>query len=517
MGNDRAWFGRIFTGRHYAEALLVSDGRVVAVGHRAEVERIAPTGTERVELGSHLVIPGLIDNHVHLFETAEARHGASLRGVRSIDELVDRLREQAERRPDQPVSATGWDDTQLRDGRWPTRADLDRAVTDRPAVAWRVCRHAAVANSALLESLGIDASTPDPEGGRIGRDASGVPDGRLYDRALDALSTVLAPIDRVEPAAVSAVLQEAASYGLTTVVAMQAEPEEVEAARWLVSGGDSPVRLRAYLRADRLGDAGPLLRRPMPADLQVAGAKIVADGTLGARTAWLAEPYADSPEESGLALASVEAMGDQMAEVQQAGLQLAVHAIGDQALFRVLTLLTFQPGQKTTRIEHASLTPPSLVFRMDRLRPYVVVQPGFTRSDSWLVDRLGPSRARWAYAYRTLWERGHVLAGSSDSPTEPLDPWVGIRAATDRPVPPELGEEGDERLTDEDAITLYTRHGGQVLGEPTLGVLEPGAAADLVILRANHLPDAIALGSTVVQETWRDGRPVYAAGAGRRG
>ena len=517
MGSDRAWFGRIFTGRHYAEAILVSDGRVVATGHRSEIERLCPTGTDRVELGTRLIIPGLIDNHVHLFETAEVTRGASVRGVRSVQELTDRLHEIAEGRPDEPVSATGWDDTRMRDGRWPTREDVDRAVPDRPAIAWRVCRHAAVANSALLEQLGIDSSTPDPEGGRIGRDASGEPDGRLFDRALEAVNDVIPTIDRVQPPAIAAVLREAASYGLTTVVAMGAEPAEIEALRWHLAAESSPVRVRAYVRAERVAESSALLRRSLPPDLRIVGGKIVADGSLGARTAWLAEPYVDAPEETGFAQSSVDAMADLMAEVQQAGLQLAVHAIGDQAVFRVLTLLTFQPGLSTSRIEHASLTPPSLVFQMDRVRPFVVVQPGFTRSDSWLVDRLGPSRARWAYAYRTLWERGHILAGSSDAPTEPLDPWVGIRAATDREVPPELGEIADERLTDEDALTLYTRHGGLVLGEPSLGTLEPGAVADLVVLRASHLPDAIAAGSAAVEETWREGRPVFTASPGRRG
>jgi predicted amidohydrolase YtcJ len=514
--------GRIFTGRGYCEALLLEDGKVVVAGAESEARRAAPTGTDHRDLAGDLVIPGLIDAHFHVADVTRTRSSVILTTATSVETVVAAVRRWGSEHPVGPIWGRGWDAEKFADRRWPTARDIDGAVSDRPVVLVHVSGHALVVNSATLAAAGVDRSTPDPPGGRLGRDPGGNPDGRIFEGAVRWLGGRLGAEDVPGPDALRRTLEWTASLGLTTVGAMSASPEEAIALRELSRAGRLPGRVRVYLHGGRweeyfrapAGPSGPVGR------FSVVGVKEFTDGAFGTRTAWLSEPYADDPQNSGMAVAEDDRLRSLLEALPARGLAPALHAIGDRAVAYALRLLESFPKSTGAppRIEHASLTPPSLFPALATVRPALVVQPGFLWSDHWLDGRLGRERARWAYVFRSLQDQGHLLAGSSDAPYDPVDPWRGIRASVERtdsegrsanPTPA-------ESLGPEEAIRLYTGNGGAVLGEPALGVLERDAPADLVFVRARSLAQAIGLGSGAVRETWvagvrvaGDGNPRY--------
>jgi predicted amidohydrolase YtcJ len=511
--------GRVFTGRRYCDALLIEDGRVTLAGSEDEVRRASPTGSDRRTLGGSLVVPGLLDAHLHVADVTRFREGLHLGGVDSVDHLVEAIREWASGHPSGSVVGRGWDPERSHDRVWPTRHDLDRAVSDRPVFVAHVSGHAGIANSAALARAGIGDRSPDPVGGRLGRSPDGVVDGRVFERAVREFVGRPDDLDLPSPEALRRTMQWAATFGLTSLGAMSASPEEAVALRGLAAAGELPGRVRVYLHGARWeeyfrGPSGPVVA---PDRFAVVGVKEFTDGAFGPRTAWLSAPYEDDPENSGLPVAREDVLRALLAAIAQRSLAPALHAIGDRAVELALDVLGpyARRDGAPARIEHAALTPPSLFPKLARVRPALVVQPGFVWSDHWLAARLGTARARWAYAFRTLGHQGHLLAGSSDAPYDPVDPWRGIRAAVERVDPDgkSANPTPEERLTPEEAIRLYTVNAGSALGEPALGRLEPGSPADLVILTAPSLALAVSAGAAAVQETWVAGALV-ARGAG---
>lgn len=514
MGTARLWHNaRIFTGTRYAEALLVDSDRVVAVGSSEEVRRAAPTGTESVDLAGRLIVPGLIDAHLHLGEMTLAREALDVSAPRSVRELVESIRRWAVDHPSGALIGYGWSADRLGRAEPPTRTELDGAVADRPLVLYHASGHAAVVNSATLGAAGIDRSTPDPTGGRIGRDADGTPNGALYDAAMHPLDALTSREATVGTEALARTLEIVLAFGITSVAAMGVGREEVSVLRELGESGRIPLHVRLYLHLDwlRSSEAPPIGALGPRDRLAVTGVKAFTDGAFGPRTAWLSTPYADAPGEIGLPSGTVAYLPAALGDATSRGFAPALHAIGDRAVERAIELLA--PIVGTTgapaRIEHAALTPPDLFPRLDAVRPALVVQPGFVWSDHWLAQRLGGDRARWAYLFRTLAERGHLLAGSSDAPCDPLDPWRGLRACVHRRDPEGRSANPDpsEAVPVEEAVRMYTVNGGRALGEPDLGSLEPGGRADFLVLDRSELTGALQSGASSIREIWVDGIP----------
>jgi predicted amidohydrolase YtcJ len=504
----RVWWNGSILGASRSEALYAEGGRVVAVGEDHEVLRVVPTGAERVDLGGRCVIPGLIDAHLHVGDSVRARDSVDLSGARSLPELLDLLRERLAYRPG-PVRGGGWDQERLAERRMPTRSDLDRLRTDHPIVLYRICGHVATVNSAALDAAALTDRTPDPPDGAFGRSGRSL-DGRLFDGAMDVLPALEDRWFPLSAEAVRAWLSDEASMGVVRLGAMSAIPNELRAVRTALGAGAPPVRVRAYVRAPWFGDL-PGLRRELdgPA-LRVRGVKVMADGSLGARTAWLSEPYSDAPEGPGAGRVLQEDLEALLGAAAAAGASTAVHAIGDRTLSSVLDALDAVPEHGPVRIEHASVAPPPLIERAARHGVPLVVQPSFVPSDRWIEERLGPVRARWAYPYRTMLETGLQLAGSSDSPIESADPWSGLAAA----VAPRARVEWAEAVTPEEALGMYTRGGAEALGDPGDGGLSPGSSADLVVLGSRRWVDALSLGRRSVLATYMAGQRTFASTGG---
>lgn len=518
MTESHFWSGgRIFTGRRFHEALLIDAGRVVAVGSETEVRAQRPVGVQNHPLNGDVIIPGLIDAHLHLGELALESCQVPLGRTDPIPTLIETARRWAAEHPSGPVVGRGWDLGGRPESEWPRRTDLDRVSTERPVLFYHASGHAVIANSLVLETLGIGRQTPDPPGGRLGRDRIGEPDGRVFEAAARPVTRLAHAALTTEPQALERWLHSAVAYGVSAVGTMNASGEEIAALEASDRRGALPIRVRAWpgLPTFARWDASEVARlRVTGESFSVAGVKAFADGAFGTRTAWLREPYADTPGSVGMPVEPTPLVQEAFERARSLRLSPAIHALGDRGVDVALDCLRpppAHPAEIPERIEHAGLIPPSLFPKVDRVRPVLVVQPAFVWSDGWLAARLGAGRARWAYPFRTLVEHGHVLAGSSDAPFDVFDPWQGLAAAVQRvsPAGRSANPTPEEALTPEMAIALYTRGGAQALGDPEVGELGPGRRADLVRLAAPSLERAIALGRSCVSETWVDGSGVF--------
>lgn len=505
------WLGGRFAGAPAADALYTEHGRIVAIGPEASVRRSAPAGVHRVDLRGHLVIPGLIDAHVHPGESVRAHLTVDLSGARSIEEILLRLDERR-RFHSGALLGFGWDQEMLEEGRMPTRADLDRLAYDQPVVIYRRCTHVATLNSAALSAARLSNDVPDPPGGRFGREA-GELDGRLFDAALHALE---GPSQHWFPVSVDQMREwfaEAASMGITSLGAMSVDVAELHLLHAALRRGPK-VSVHAYLRAS-LADRFVELRGNPTHDgpLELAGLKVIGDGSLGARTAWLSRPYSDDPSTSGAPVFPIDALPDLLAKAARMRARLAIHTIGDRTLAEVLETVEKGPRHGPVRVEHAAIAPASLIAKLAELAIPAVVQPSFVTSDTWIPERLGPARAPTVYPFREMLTAGVTLAGSSDAPIESRDPWIGMAAAVAGRPSYSAGQE----LSPDEALAMYTRSAAVALGVPHGGVLAAGAPADLVVLSAREWPEALARGRDCVLATFRGGVETYRAPSSRSG
>lgn len=493
-------------------ALLIERGAVVAIGDRSELAEPA-LREERYPGG--IVVPGMRDAHFHPVAYASALDGISLKTAADFDDVARRLRSAADRYgPGRPVVAVRLDDESLAERRLPTRADLDAAVGDRPVVVHRYCGHIAVANGAALRIVGITAATPDPPGGVIDRDESGEPTGILRETAIDPISDRLADATRVEAPALNDAMLRLAGLGITSIGAMT----RIDRGPWVTLGNEAdilseaapelPIRVHAHLGAgsvDELRSYAAVMRAP-GTHLRWAGLKRFADGSLGGHTAAMHEPFSDRPDETGtLRLTDLDE------ELARACLDLggtvAIHAIGDRACGRVIDLFErlVADGADATRLrlEHASVLAPGDIARLAATGATASVQPAFMGSEAgWLEKRLGADRLSVAYPLASLEAAGVPLAGGSDCPVEPPDPWSGMALARDR-----AGIHPTEALSAESAFRLFTSGGAAALGEPE--PLAVGSPADFAVIDRDPVTATPAdLRETQVIDTWISGELV---------
>jgi predicted amidohydrolase YtcJ len=432
------------------EALVVAPGKgVVCEGSEHKCRGLHPSRT--LDLGGRIVVPGLRDAHTHLLSTALSRRTLDLRGVSSVEELKEAVRKAAlEIGPGGWVVGRGWDQDKMVERRYPTRHDLDEAAPENPVLLVRVCGHAAVANTRALEKLGLLSGEPEELRGMVVRE-DGEPTGLLVEGAVSwAMEKIPRPGRATLKELLRKVIAEYLRYGVTAVHSMSVDLEELLLVRELELEGELKLRYEAYVKPELLGSIPEELRH------LVRGVKAFADGSFGARTAALRERYSDFPG-SGTLLMRAEEIAELARVASSQGLELAVHAIGDRAVEEVLRAAEMLHGW--IRVEHASLTPPDLLELFSQLRPAVAVQPHFILSDTWIVERLG-ERTRWVYAFKSLARTGSTLMGSSDSPVEPLNPWLGVYAAVHRGEPeglPIAGYTGGEKLSLREAVGLYAQ------------------------------------------------------------
>lgn len=476
-------------------AVACRDGRIVLVGGDAAALALRGARTEVVDLAGAVAIPGLADSHAHLYGLGQALAEIDLTGTASRAECLERVREAAAAQPEGWLTGRGWDQNDWPDPAWPSREALDAAAPGRAVLLRRIDGHAAWASSEALRRAGIDARTPDPDGGAILRDAAGRPTGVLVDRAVDLVGEVVPGPDAAEIRRRILLAQEhAVRHGLTAVHEMGATWEKVTAYRELHAAGELAVRLHVFLEddpatLDRGLAAGPVVTADRM--LQVRGVKLYADGALGSRGAWLLADYHDRPGHRGLQVTPLAHLRAVCARAAAAGFQVATHAIGDAANRRVLDLYAeFPPGVRAAqrwRIEHAQILAPADIPRFAALGVIAAMQPVHCTSDmDWADDRLGPGRLAGAYAWRSLADSGAVVCLGTDAPVEAVDPLATLYAARTRThadgTPPG-GWQPAERLDGRTALRLHTLGSAYAAFlEHEAGVLAPGRLADVTVL-----------------------------------
>ena len=499
----------------HAQAIAIKYDKIVEVGTNNEVKPWKNKNTKIVDLEEKTVTPGFIDTHVHIRGFGRSLTTIDLTGVNSIKEIQQKLKEQVQRTPrDKWIFAHGWDQERLKEKRYPTKQDLEKSSPNNPVTLRRVCGHICVVNSKALELANITKETKSPPGGKIDKNPqTREPTGILRENAMDLMQKIIPEPDENEiMEACILACQKAVEAGLTGVHWIIDSPTEISVIQKLRAQNKLPLRVYILVPVKFLDHLIKLgLHTGFGNNMMRIGCiKILADGSLGARTAALNEPYSDQPETKGMMLYTPEKLSRLVTKAHKACFQLAIHAIGDHTVEIVLNALeealSRVPRENYRhRIEHASVLNEKAIQHMKKLNLIASVQPHFVVSDFWAADRVGSERARWVYPFKTLIKEGITVTGGSDCPVEPINPLLGIQAAVARRTSPE------ERIAVDDALRIYTINAAYAsFEENTKGSIEAGKLADLVVLSENPLavePDKI--GGIEVEMTIVGGKVVY--------
>jgi predicted amidohydrolase YtcJ len=502
-------------------SVVTSGEHIVAVGPADEI-RSAHPAARVIDVTGATILPGLTDAHGHLYGLGLSLDTVSLVGAASFDEVVARVKQRAERaQPGEWILGRGWDQNRWPVKEFPTSAALDAAIPDHPVWLRRVDGHAGVANTAALRAAGVTASTPDPEGGRIVRDASGNPSGTFVDAAMGLVDTkVPPPSPELRKARVLAAAQTIAANGLTEMHDAGADGSTIAAVRQLIDEKKFPIRLYTMLTDDAaLLDtwfrSGPQI--DYGNRHTVRAVKLYADGALGSRGAALLAPYSDDPGNSGLLVSRPEHLAEVAKRAHAAGFQVNTHAIGDRGVRNVIDAYE-QAGAAAKdrfRIEHLQVVAPSDFPRLVRSGIIASMQPTHATSDMyWAEARVGPERIKGAYAWRTVLDAGGRLALGSDFPVEAVNPFFGIHAAVtrqDQKSWPAGGWYPSQKLTLAEAIRGFTLDAAYAaFEEQSRGTIEPGKLADLTIVDGDlYAAPPSELFKTKVRMTVVGGEVVY--------
>ena len=509
------------------EALLASDGKVVATGKASELAA-RDASARVVDGGGRALLPGLIDAHGHVMGLGFINTQLDLTTTRSLADALAAVKASAAQHAQATwIRGRGWNQAIWKLGRFPTARELDAATGIRPAWLERVDGHAGWANSAALRAAGIDAATKDPPGGRIERDAHGLPTGVLVDGAMDLIDKIVpAPNAAESTAALDAALATMARVGLTGVHDAGIDAQTFALYKKYADDHRLTARIYAMIGGtdadfDALSRDGPLVGYG-DGFLSLSAVKLYADGALGSRGAALLAPYSDDPKNSGLLFHAPAELTAMIAKALSKGYQVCIHAIGDGGNREVLDAFAAayrQAGgeQLRNRVEHAQVIAVEDIPRFVPLKLIASMQPTHATSDMNMAqDRVGAARLQGAYAWRTLLAQGTVVAGGSDFPVESPNPFFGIHAAAtrqDHANRPTGGWRPEQKMTLLEAFRAFTLDAAYAgHQEKNLGTLEPGKWADFILVDRDIF--AIApqkLWSTVVLETWVGGKRVYAA------
>ena len=529
--------GRIYTGNEkndVVEAIYVSRGKIAAVGKTATILKRSTPGTQVIELSGRTVVPGFIDSHAHLMNLGMSLSRLDLVGTQSYQEVVDKVAEAVkDAEPGSWILGRGWDQNDWAENDFPTHALLSAASPSNPVILTRIDGHATLVNAEAMRLAGLDANTSAPDGGRIVRDAEGLPTGVLIDRASGLVTLKIpAPSKDDKLRAIRRAIRHCTSLGITTVHDAGVSREDIELYKELIDFQRFKFRVYAMLQATKFEDfrsfTAFLREDPLVGygqdQLSVRAVKVMADGALGSRGAALFEPYSDEPGSTGLMITPPQQLNLITNIATSQGYQVATHAIGDRANSAVLDAYANAmkarnaPRDPRFRIEHAQIMRPQDIKRMGNMKVIASIQATHATSDMpWAEQRVGSKRLAGAYAWRTMLDENVVIANGSDFPVESADPLWGIYASVtrqDHSGNPGGGWRAAQRMSREEALRSFTM-GGAYAGfeEDTKGSIEVGKWADLVILNKDIMtvsPQEIL--QTRVLATLIGGEVVYQRG-----
>lgn len=536
--------GRIYSleaeGVQY-EALAVDGGTIVFTGTAAEAEeRFEPA--ERIDLAGKTMLPGMGDSHVHLYATCQALTTVDLLGCSSKAEAMERLRARAQATPEgmwikgSNFDQSKWTDT---DDRLPTRQDLDLVSTKHPIMMKRVCLHVAVANTEAVKATGIPDGYVFGTGGIVELEPDGVPNGIFREQASQLLDDII-PDPLLDPenrkVLMKKTFDQIASYGVTTMHTYAAKiwnfAESIDIYEELDRAGLLTARISVCLDEPFEPDCLSGEERHNPhRKVQYGSYKIFVDGSLGARSAALFEPYNDAPDTKGLFVIEQDELNEVTYRTYAGGLKPAIHCIGDAGADAVIQAIEYtlarcrEEGMTEAdfdvrppfRLIHAQLLNDDVLRRMKDLPLIFDLQPVSMCTDMhWIVQRVGPERAAYAHMIATLLDMGFMLTGSSDAPVESISPWPGIYATATRmdlDGTPVGGWNPQEKISLYEAVCMFSKNIPYTLCDQELvGTLEAGKFADLVVIDRDIFsgpPEDVL--NVQVLKTYLAGKEVYTA------
>ena len=547
-----------------AEAMLIDGDTITAVGSDAEIlaqirEISSGTGSDAVttvDLAGRCVLPAFNDSHCHLLATGLNEVRLDLRGVRSCEEIVERGRAylaSAALAPDDWIVGYGFDQNLFDDKRLPDRSTAEAISPDRPVFLDRVCGHVGAVNRAALAIAGYDENTV-ITGGVLARDENGKLNGILKEAALDKMRRLIPqPSPAMLEAALLHAMRNANRFGLASVQTDDLESAALDSVialyHKLEAEGRLTLRIYEEIQQPRVPQLQSFLDRGLRTGdgddfFRVGNIKLLTDGSLGARTAYMRDPYADAPETAGVAVYTQDALNEVVSLAHRNGMQVAFHAIGDGAIEQVVRSVeyakrteekarislmpeneiypkkdsalkqTSSPSSHRHRIVHCQFIGEDLLARIKEAGLCADIQPPFTASDYPIVDaRVGAERSDWSYVWRTMAETGIPLGGGSDSPVETMNPIWGIDCAVNRTDLTHLPEDGwhaSQCLTVPQAISLYTRGSAYTeFSEHRKGQIAEGMLADFIVLSEDIFEvETRRIRDIQVTETYVGGRPV---------
>jgi predicted amidohydrolase YtcJ len=510
MPNLILFNGKLFTQDKafpMASALAIRGDRILALGKDDEIKALAKPGTQKVDLRGRLAMPGLTDSHFHFYKWALGRRQLLFADAASLSEVLKRVsRKAGGSLPGTWILGQGWTETYWPEPRMPTRADLDHVAPDNPVFLARSDGHLAATNSLGLQAAGIAASTPNPPRGLIDRDETGQPTGILRELAINLVRDIIPPPSEDET--VSAMMDGFKALhrlGLTGIHDFRSlggadGPPAFRALQHLQIQDEVAARIWMNIPGERLSQAIELGLRTGFGDntVRVGHVKLFADGSQGARTAWMLEPYDDTGQ-YGLPLTPMAEIAEIGRRAQQADLAIAVHAIGDRSnreligIFESLLNDEYPDSSSSPaaphRIEHLQMIRPEDVKRLGRLKVVASMQPIHATDDIAMLEKSVGARGVFAYPFRQLLDAGVTLAFGSDCPVADPNPLVGIYAAVTRQRrdgKPAGGWYPGQRLSLPEAVWAYTMGPAIASGrQADSGSLSPGKLADIIVLDRN--------------------------------
>ncbi len=509
-------------------AVAVKNGKIIGVSESQNVDEFKGKNTKVVDLEGNVVIPGLMDSHMHATFTGINLLNLDLRGTKSLDELLDKLKTRAATtKKGQWIQGQCWNELDWDDKRLPTREDLDKVAPDHPVFLMRLCYHVAVVNSKALELAEITQNTVDPEGGRIGHFENGEPDGLLYENAaMGLVQSVIPPLTTDQLVnAQEAVGKEFNKSGVTSVIDANLGFDHMRAYQETYKRGK--LRYRAgmmYYLDTATGSVSQHLRRLDEgvcitgfgdSMLKLNGIKITLDGVPGAKTACMRKPYKEDPSTCGFTTVPEEDLIQMVTKSHKYGWQVGIHTIGDKAADVALAGFTeadkISPAQERRHyLIHHPFPAPDQLEPMKKLNVGVAVQPT-------IMHLLGESAilheemAHQNVPCKTYFDNGIIAGGSSDAPVVPFDPFLGMWAAVTR-----LDSNGAlwgprERVTPTQALIMWTKNSAFFSHEDDIkGSIQVGNLADMVVVDRDFVTGPVdEIRDTKVLMTILDGKIVY--------
>lgn len=509
-------------------AVAIKDGKIIEVTNTNDINKYKGENTRVIDLNGKVVIPGMIDSHMHAFFAGINMMNVELRGTNSLDEVLKLLKEKVDVTKDgEWVNGQCWNNTVWKDDRFPTREDLDKVSPNNPVFLMRLCYHVAVVNTKALELAGITKDTPDPEGGVIGRYENGEPNGLLYENAaMGLVQKVIPPLTSEELVeAINVIGQELISQGIVGVIDANLSVEQMRA--YFKAYKDEKLKYRArlmYYLDTAVGSVKDHLRRLDEAStttgfgndmLKLNAVKITLDGIPASKTAFMRKPYKLDPSTRGFTTVAEDELKEMVVKSHKLGWQVGIHTVGNAAAD--VALEGFKEAHKISPIQdkrhyliHHPWPVKEQLETMKELNVGVALQPT-------MLHLLGEApvlheeMAHQNIPCKTYFDNGIVAGGSSDCPVVPFNPFLGMWSAVTR-----LDSEGnlwgaEERITPVQALIMWTKNSAFFSHEEDIrGSIEVGNLADLVVVDRDFVQGPVEeIKDTKVIMTMVDGKILY--------